>query len=895
MSCPQKLIRTFEGSFRSFITFSTFIKITIQNYTKKLYNHVEEGKHVVFIKKYIFFMFVCLIVSSLYSPNLAFSQENISNDISAESVKPTIHYSTHVQDIGWQMEVSNGEMSGTEGQAKRLESIRISVNNVQNLGVRYSTHVQDYGWLDYVSDREESGTVGKAKRLESIKIELTGTQAVNYDIYYRVHAENYGWMNWVKNGELAGTTGEDKRLEAIEIIIVEKGTTPPAANDPNEPEEDIILEPSVTYRAQVTDNGWLDAVSDGKLSGIVGQEKRLEAIQISLNDAPYKGEIVYKTHVQDYGWVPSVSDGETSGKPGENKRVEAIQVNVTGEMAKHYDIYYRVYAQSFGWLGWAKNGEAAGTVLLAKPLEAFEVVLVKKGGKAPGSTDRPLLTKPTVVYSTHVETYSWLNAVADGEISGTQGQAKRLEAITINLQNAPYRGDIKYSTHIQDYGWANPVLNGGVSGTLGQSKRIEAIKIELTGEIANYYDVYYRVHSETFGWLGWAKNGKPAGTQLLSKRLEAIQIVLVEKDGKAPSSTVAPFLTRPSVVYSSHVETYSWLDYVSDGAMSGTQGKAKRLEAIVINLKDNPYRGGITYSTHVQDYGWMNNVSNGQVSGTLGQSKRVEAIKMELTGDLANDFDIYYRVHAQDYGWLGWARNGMNAGTEGLAKRLEAVEIKLVPKGQGAAVFANEAFKQLRNSIKVFLDPGHGGNDPGAVSGPYHEADLNLAVAKKVQSILLNHGYEVYMSRHNDTAIGLIDRPQMANDLATDIFVSIHTNATAGGTTSATGIESYYYEFESDYPPKINQAMHNDPERIVRSVTLTSLIQDNMVSYTGAVDRGTDGNSLAVIRESAMPATLVEMGFINNSSDRQKLFTDSYQNKLAQAIADGIVEYFRIY
>ncbi|MEH7276219.1 N-acetylmuramoyl-L-alanine amidase, partial [Neobacillus vireti] len=656
---------------------------------------------------------------------------------------PSISYTSHVQDFGWQNKVSDGNMSGTEGQAKRLESIKISVGNVQDLGVKYSTHVEDYGWLGYVSNGEKSGTTGESKRLEAIKIELTGSKAKNYDIYYRVHAEKYGWMKWVKNGEMAGTSGEAKRLEAIKIIIVEKGSLPPGI-DSNTPEAPVKLIPSV----------------------------------------------VYKTHVQDKGW---------------------------------------------------------------------------------------------------------LDPVTDGKVSGTQGQAKRLEAITINLQNSPYSGDIKYSTQIQDNVWGSPVLNGGVSGTIGQSKRIEAIKIELTGEIAIYYDVYYRVHSETFGWLGWAKNGKAAGTNLLSKRLEAIQIVLVEKNGEAPSTSVAPFLTRPSVVYSSHVETYSWLDYVSDGAMSGTQGKAKRLEAIVINLKNNPYRGGITYSTHVQDYGWMETVSNGQVSGTLGQSKRVEAIKMELTGDLANDFDIYYRVHSQDYGWLGWARNGMKAGTEGLAKRLEAVEIKLVPKGKGAPVSEKESFKQLRQSIKVFLDPGHGGYDPGAVYGPYHEADLNLAVAKKVESILSTRGYQVYMSRHNDTALGLLDRPQMANDLAADIFVSIHTNATAGGPTSVTGIESYYYEFDPDYPSKINQDMHDNSERIARSVTLTTLIQDNMVSYTGAVDRGIDGNTLAVIRESAMPATLVEMGFINNSSDRQKLFTDSYQNKLAQAIADGIVEYFKIY
>jgi uncharacterized protein YjdB len=891
----------------------------------------------VLLKKYIVFILFCLVLSSLYSPNLAFSQENLSDDISAEYVETTeresgdvetlspsiekdktsvdtnnilqnsvttpapallavenslISYATHVQDIGWQKEVSDGEMSGTEGQAKRLESIKISINNVQDLGVKYSTHVQDYGWLDYVSDSKESGTVGKAKRLEAIKVELTGRQAVNYDIYYRVHAESYGWMNWVKNGDLAGTAGESKRLEAIELIIVKKGSPPPANNKNSEL---IIVNPSVTYRTHVQDYGWLNVVSNGELSGTLDLGKRIEALQISLKDTPYAGGISYKTHVQDYGWLESVSDGATSGTTGKNKRVEAIQVNLTGEMTKHYDVYYRVYSETFGWLDWAKNGEYSGTEGLSKRLEAMEIVLVKKGENAPGPTDKPFLAEPSVVYSTHVETYGWMDFVKDGALSGTVKQAKRIEAIKINLQNSPYSGDIVYSTKGQNYDWLNNVSNGKESGTSGQSQRMEAVKVTLTGNIAKYYDIYYRVHSQDYGWLGWAKNGEPAGTEGLSKRLEAVEIVLVKKGGKAPGIINKPFLTAPSVVYSTHVETYGWLDYVADGALSGTEGQAKRLEAIKIDLRGGFISGNITYSTHVQDYGWLKNVSNGEISGKPGQGKRVEALTINLTGDIANFYDVYYRAHIESYGWLGWAKNGMNAGSVGFSKRVEAVEIKLVPKGKGETVNANAAFKQFNKTKTVFLDPGHGGSDPGAIWGNYHEADLNLAVAKKVQALLVNRGYQVYMSRTNDTYLGLLDRPQMANNLATDIFVSIHTNSTGAGATTATGIESYYYEYDPGYPSKINEEMHNNPDRILKSVTLTSLIQENMISYTGANDRGTDGDTFAVIREAAMPATLLEMGFINNSSERQRLFTDSYQNQLAKAIADGIHEYFAIY
>lgn len=842
------------------------------------YYSIDESKQKVVISK-----------EEYYSINSVSVSSTSTDIVSPNNVTPSINYATHVQDIGWLPPVSNGEVSGTFGQAKQLESIKISVGNSQDLGVKYSTHVQDIGWLNYVADNEESGTTGKAKQLEAIKIELTGTQAENFDIYYRVHVQDFGWMDWVKNGELAGTTGKAKRLEAIEIKIIENGSKPPTNNVPGEP---IIIVPTVSYKSHVQNYGWTEAVSAGELSGTIDQAN-IEAIQISLENAPYSGGISYKTHVQNIGWLDSVTGGETSGTTGQNKPIEAIQVNLTGELTEHYDIYYRVYARTFGWLSWAKNGESAGTEGLATPLEAFEIVLIEKGGESPGLTDKPFITKPKVVYSTHVDTYGWLDFVANGTTSAAEGNSKRIEAIKINLQDMLYSGDIIYQTHVQNYGWLNNVSNGELSGTVGQGLQMEAINIRLTGEIANYFDVYYRVHAQDFGWLGWAKNGMKAGSEGLSKRLDAIEIVLLAKGQEAPGSTDKSFLTKPTVIYSSHVENYGWMDFVENGSTSGTNGQAKQLEAIKIDLKDSPYIGNIIYTTHVQDYGWLNDVSNGNVSGTTGQGKRLEAIKLNLTGEIANYYDVYYRVHTQDFGWLGWAKNGMKAGSEGLYKRLEAIEIKLVPKGQGESVNENEAFK--KPNVTVFLDPGHGGFDPGAVSGGYRESDLNLAVAKKVQSLLINRGYNVIMSRTNDTYVGLYDRPQMANNANADIFVSIHTNSTGADTTSANGIESYYYKYDSANPSKINGAMHNNPDRISKSIALAGIIQENMVAYSGANDRGTLGNSLAVIRESAMPATLLELGFINNASERQKLFRDDYQNQLAKAIADGIDEFFKVY
>ena len=147
--------------------------------------------------------------------------------------------------------------------------------------------------------------------------------------------------------------------------------------------------PSVSYRTHVQTYGWQGWKKNGAMSGTSGQSKRLEGIIIKLSNLPYSGGIMYRTHVQTYGWQGWKKNGQMSGTSGQAKRLEGIQIRLTGEMAKHYDVYYRVHAQTYGWLGWAKNGTMAGTSGLAKRLEGINIVLVPKGGKAPGSTARP--------------------------------------------------------------------------------------------------------------------------------------------------------------------------------------------------------------------------------------------------------------------------------------------------------------------------------------------------------------------------------------------------------------------------------------------------------------------------------------------------------------------------
>ena len=214
-----------------------------------------------------------------------------------------------------------------------------------------------------------------------------------------------------------------------------------------------------------------------------------------------------------------------------------------------------------------------------------------------------------VEYQAHVQTYGWQKTVKDGELAGTEGEAKRVEAIKMNLVNLPEEYDgssIEYAVHVQNYGWQNAVSDGAVSGTSGQAKRLEAITVKLSGPIAEDYDVYYRTHVQTYGWLGWAKNGEKAGSAAASKRMEAIEIKLVKHGEDAPENTGAAYKC-PLVSYQSHMQSYGWTGTVYDDAVSGVTGKSKRMESLKISLPDaegtTGYTGGISYQAFVQGIG----------------------------------------------------------------------------------------------------------------------------------------------------------------------------------------------------------------------------------------------------------------------------------------------------
>lgn len=136
--------------------------------------------------------------------------------------KPSISYSAHVQNIGWQKAVPEGWVSGTTGKSYRVEALQINMSE-RNNEISYKTHCQNVGWTNWSTGGTTNGTSGKSYRMEAMRIKLTGELEKNFDVYYRVHVQNIGWMPWKKNGKEAGTTGRSLRVEAYQIQLVKKG------------------------------------------------------------------------------------------------------------------------------------------------------------------------------------------------------------------------------------------------------------------------------------------------------------------------------------------------------------------------------------------------------------------------------------------------------------------------------------------------------------------------------------------------------------------------------------------------------------------------------------------------------------------------------------------------
>ncbi|MDO4796428.1 MAG: L,D-transpeptidase family protein [Coriobacteriales bacterium] len=313
------------------------------------------------------------------------------------SGKATISGRAYVQRkawMPWENNVAPGSILtlGTTGQSLRMEGLCISLNcDGLTGGVAYQGHVQRKGWMDVVENGAYAGTKGKSLRLEALRLKLTGDAANVYDIWYRVHVSGVGWLAWTSNWADAGTAGFSKRVEAIQVTLMPKGSAGPA----NDGQCEL---PFVSYRsdalsyASLVKGSWQDYVHPAKVSGTTGKSTPVRGIRASWDFSDgLMGSLEYRAHISRYGWTSWLSP-EEEARDG-NNTVEAVGFRLSGDLSKFYDVWYRAHVSKAGWLGWAKNGAPAGSTGASKKLEAYQVRILPKGYKAPGSTTNSCVGK----------------------------------------------------------------------------------------------------------------------------------------------------------------------------------------------------------------------------------------------------------------------------------------------------------------------------------------------------------------------------------------------------------------------------------------------------------------------------------------------------------------------
>jgi N-acetylmuramoyl-L-alanine amidase len=182
--------------------------------------------------------------------------------------------------------------------------------------------------------------------------------------------------------------------------------------------------------------------------------------------------------------------------------------------------------------------------------------------------------------------------------------------------------------------------------------------------------------------------------------------------------------------------------------------------------------------------------------------------------------------------------------------------------------------------VLIVIDPGHGGEDRGTISlqkPSYQEKQLTLATAQFLQHYLQDLGYQTRMTRENDVFISPLDRAQLANQMQPHLFVSVHYNSAP--SVDAHGIEIFYHLSEKD------------PERTKESKALAASILSQVLQNTQAKSRGVKTANFAVIRETKMPAVLIEGGFLTNADEMERIKNPIYLKQIAWGIAQGVDRY----
>ena len=432
----------------------------------------------------------------------------VSNQLTVKNVS----VSAHVQNIGWMDPVSSGKVAGTTGRGLNLEALKISLEvdgtaSQEQLAnaISVEAHVSNVGWQAAVGNGGTAGTTGQSRAVEALRVRLSADLSARYTVWYRVHSAEFGWLGWACDGADAGSAGYGRAVQAVQVAVLPKGD--PAPGDTTCPFKNRSDDPaSISVRSHTSNIGWMSPVGGGSVAGTTGRGLSMEALEAQLDWYGHSGSIELRGHVSNVGWQ-QWSEGRC-GTTGKSQRLEAVQIRLTGEAAEKYDVWYCAHVSGIGWLDWACNGAAAGSAGKGRAIEAVKVILVEKGGAAPGSSSKVFIGDLDAV----TVSGSAVSGESLGSFSGQKATiggkgAKLLSSIALSVAGQTDGGSISYAVMDAYSGWGASVSDGGAAKAVSGAP-IKAIIISLSGRFAANFDIWYRAYDSGKGWTGWTSNGQ---------------------------------------------------------------------------------------------------------------------------------------------------------------------------------------------------------------------------------------------------------------------------------------------------------------------------------------------------------------------------------------------------
>ncbi|URZ01043.1 Ig-like domain-containing protein [Clostridium felsineum] len=610
----------------------------------------------------------------------------------------SVQYRAYIQNIGWQDWTNDGEVAGTVGQGLRLEAFQVRivkkpnaqavvlnktldnlfVGNTDKLTAIISPKnavIQNINWTSSNPAVASVDNAGKVTAISEGDVTITATTAdggktasCNYTVTSVTNvssvslnksseALNVGQtdnlsanilptnatnkaVRWTSSNNsivsVDNITGKITAVSAGEASVtattIDGNKTGVCNIEVKSTENDGV---SVSYSANVDSRGWQNSVSDGEISGTVNESLNTHGFKIELLNAPEGAGIAYSTKAANSGWTYLVRDGKESNVDEPYANIEAITVSLLNMPGYHVE--YQAQIQNIGWQTWVSDGQIAGTLDKGLRLEGLRIRIVKNFD---------------VQYKAQFESTGWTNTSAsDGAVIDTSGQAFKMEALKVNLQNAPSGARVEYQAHVENVGWMDPVYDGAAAGMEGQGLRIEALKMKLIN--APNFSIRYQVDIQGIGWTNWVSNDEIAGTTGVGLRIQGIRVEVYFDNGTDKSMATTPSENPTAALLTS--TNYKLSEYLRSSAnIQETNQTAIKLHGGVnsnncVYFSSTALRSvGINVPTDMCNTGVYTNFL-----ASLGWSKQLDRDFL-TPGSICFTYDGDYTCPTHTYVFLDW-------------------------------------------------------------------------------------------------------------------------------------------------------------------------------------------------------------------------------------------------